>query len=67
MDNFGLNGSIPWLQDRDGVVCFICKKDIESVKHFFLHFTYFRNNFESLWNILKFEIAGSNPTEGVYF
>ena len=26
MGNFGLEGSIPWLQNTDGVICFICKK-----------------------------------------
>ena len=31
MSNFGLNGSIPWLQNTDGAICFICKEDIESV------------------------------------
>ena len=40
--NFGLNGSIPWLQHTGGVICFICKEDIESVTHFFLNCFYFR-------------------------
>ena len=26
---FGLNGSLPWLQNTNGAICFICKKDIE--------------------------------------
>ena len=46
--NFGLNGSFPWLQNTDGAICFICKEDIESVTHFFLNCSYFRNNSESL-------------------
>ena len=35
MGNFGFNGSLLWLQNTDGVICFICKEDIESVTHFF--------------------------------
>ena len=35
MGNFGLNGSLPWLQNTDGAICFICKEDTESVTHFF--------------------------------
>ena len=66
MGNFGLNGSLPWLQNTDGAICFICKENIESVMHLFLDCSYFRNDFESLWNKLKFKIAGSNPTDGAY-
>ena len=61
-----VNGSLPWLQNTDGAICFISKEDIESVMHLFLDFLYFRNNFESLWNKLKFKIAGPNPTDGAY-
>ena len=66
MGNFGLNGCIPWLQNTDGAICFICKEEIESVTHFLLDCSYFRNNFDSLWNKLKFKIAQSNQTDGVY-
>ena len=66
MGIFVLDSSLPWLQNTDGAICFICKEDIESVTHLFLDCFYFRNNFESLWNKLKFEIAGSNPTDGAY-
>ena len=61
MGNFGLNGSLPWLQNTDGAICFICKDDIESVTYFFLDCSYFRNNFESLWDKLKIKIATSTP------
>ena len=61
MDNFGLNGSLPWLQNTDGAICSICKEDIESVTHFFLDCSYFRNNLESIWDKLKIKIARSNP------
>ena len=62
MGHFDLNGSLPLLQNTDGGICFICKEDIESVTNLFLDCSYFRNNFESLWNKLKLKIAGSNPT-----
>ena len=35
MGNFGIYGSLPWLQNTDGAICFICKEDIKSVTHFF--------------------------------
>ena len=66
MGNFGLNRSIPWPQNTDGTICFICKEDIANVTHFFLDCSYFRNNFEPLQNKLKSKIAGSMPTDGVY-
>ena len=66
MSNFCLNGCIPWLQNTDGAICFICKDQTESVTHFLLDCSYFRNNFDSLWNKLKLKTAQSNQTEGVY-
>ena len=66
MSNFGLNGCIPWFQNTDGAICFICKEEIESVTHFLLDGSYFRNNFDSLWNKLKLKIAQSNQTDGAY-
>ena len=35
MGNFGLNGSLPWLQNNDGAIYFTYKENIESVTHFF--------------------------------
>ena len=66
MSNFGLSGCIPWLQNTDGAICLICKEEIENVTHFLLDYSYFRNNFDSLWNKLKLRIAQSNQTDGVY-
>ena len=67
MGNFGLNGSLPWLQNTDGAICFICKEDIESVTHFSSRLlSDFRNNFESLRDKLKIKIARSNPIDGAY-
>ena len=62
MSNFGLNGCIPWLQNTDGAICFICTEEIESVTTFLLDCSYFRNNFP--WNKLKLKIA--TQTDGVY-
>ena len=64
MSKFGLNG--PWLQNTDCAICFICKEEIESVTDFLLVCSYFRNNFDSLWDKLKLRIAQSNQTDGVY-
>ena len=36
------------------------KEEIESVTHFLLDWSYFRNNFDSLWNKLELKIAQSN-------
>ena len=66
ISNFGLNGCIPWLQNTDDAICFICKEEIESVTHFLLDCSYFKNNVDSLWNKLKLKIAQSNQTDGVY-
>ena len=66
MSNFGLNSGLPWLQNADGSIRFICKEDIESVTHFLLDCSYFRNNFESLWKKLKIKIARSNPIDRTY-
>ena len=66
MSNFGLNGCIPWLQNTDGAIFFICKEEIESVTHFLLDCSYFRNNFDSLRNKLKLKITQSNQTDGVH-
>ena len=30
MGNSGLNGSVPWLKDTEGTLCFVCKEDIEN-------------------------------------
>ena len=30
MGNFGLNGSVPWLNDTEGTLCFFGKEDVEN-------------------------------------
>ena len=36
MGNFGLNGSVPWLKDKEGTLCFICNENVENLDHFLL-------------------------------
>ena len=59
MGQFGLSGGIPWLRNLDGAFCFVCKQDVESVTHFLLDCSYFKQNFLSL------KIMVSNQTDGV--
>ena len=35
LGSFGLNGSVPWLKDTEGALCYNCKEDIENTCHFF--------------------------------
>ena len=44
---------------------FFSEEDIESVTHFFLDCSYFRNIFDSLWKKLKLKIAQSNQTDRI--
>ena len=53
MSQFGSSGCIQWLRDSDGEFCFACKQDVESVTHFLLDCSYFKQNFLSLWRNLK--------------
>ena len=62
---FGLSGSIPWLCDSDGASCFACKQDVESVPHFLLECSYFKQNFLPLLRNLKLKITVSNQADGV--
>ena len=65
MGNFGLNGSVPWLKDTEGALCFICKEDVENTYHFFLDCLQFKDNFDSVWRNLQLKITRSNPTDGI--
>ena len=65
MGQFGLSSGIPWLLDSDGAFCFVCKQDVESVTHFLLDCSYFRQNFLSLWRNLKIKITVSNQADRV--
>ena len=48
MGKFGLSGGIPCFHDSDGAFCFVCKQDVESVTHFLLDCSYFKQSFLSL-------------------
>ena len=65
MGSFGLNGSVPWLKDTEGALCFICKEDVENTCHFFLDCTQFKENFDSVWRNLQLKVTRSNPTDGI--
>ena len=65
MGQFGLSGGIPLPCSSDGAFCFVCKQDVESVTHFLLHCSYFKQNFLSLWRNLKIKITVSNQADGV--
>ena len=64
MGQFGLSGGIPWLCNSDGAFCFVCKQDVESVTHFLLNCSYFKQNFISLWRNLKIKITVSTQADG---
>ena len=59
------HGGIRWLCDSDGAFCFVCKQDFESMTHFLLDCSYFKQNFLSLWRNLKIKITVSNQRDGV--
>ena len=63
MGNFGLNGGIPWLCNTDGVICFLCKVDIETVNHFLLDCPNFQEHFDSLWANLTIKVTKSNDID----
>ena len=65
MSSFGLNGSVPWLNDTEDALCFICKEDVENTYHFFLDCPQFKENFDSVWRNLQLKVTRSNPTDGI--
>ena len=48
MGNFGLNGSVPFLKDTEGTLCFICKEDIKNLDHFLLECFQLKEKFSSI-------------------
>ena len=62
---FGPSGSMPWLRDSDGAFCFVYKQDVQSMTHFLLDCSCFKQNFLSLWRNLKIKITVSNQANGV--
>ena len=61
----GLNGSVPWLKDTEGALCFICKEDVENTYNFFLDCPQFKENFDSVWRNLQLKVTRSNPTDSI--
>ena len=59
MGSLVLNGGIPWLRNTAGTLCFICKQENETLRHFLFVCTSFRGHFGSIWTNLV-----SNPTDG---
>ena len=62
--NFNLNGGIPWLTNAEGTACFVCKQDVETVNHFLLERSGFKESLDSLWDKLKTKAGHLNPTDG---
>ena len=64
MSQFGSSGCIQWLRDSNGgEFCFACKQDVESVTHFLLDCSYFKQFSLSLE---KFKLKSvSNEADGV--
>ena len=52
------------VSNTDGVICFLCKVDIETVSHFLLDCPNFREHFDSLWANLTVKVTKLNDTEG---
>ena len=48
MNNFGINGSVSWLKDPEGTLCFISKEDIKNLDHFLLECQQFKERFSSI-------------------
>ena len=65
-ESLGLNGGIPWLENKEGTLCFICRQENETLSHFLFVCTSFRLYFGSLWANLVSEINKSNPTDGAH-
>ena len=45
MNNFGFNGSVPWLKGTECTLCCICEEDIENLDHFLLECPQFKEKF----------------------
>ena len=60
--NFGLNGGIPWLVEADGSLCFTCREDNETLRHFFFDCPAFKPNFDSLCCNLLLKASNLNAT-----
>ena len=64
MENFGINGSVPWLTNTDGKLCLLCKESTEDLSHFLSGCPNFRDNRESLWSNLSQKVIACNSSDG---
>ena len=48
MGNVGLNKSVPWVNDNQGTLCFICKEDIKNLDDFLSECPNFEEMFSSI-------------------
>ena len=65
MQNFGIDGSVPWLTNTDGEHCLLCKDSTEDVSHFLFDCPNFRDNRESLQSNLSQKVIACNPSDGM--
>ena len=63
LPKFALKG-IPWLSNIDGAICFLCKVDMETARHFLLDCPNCREHFDSLWANLTVKVAKFNDIDG---
>ena len=66
MESLGMNGGIPWLENTEGTLRFICKQENETLSHFLFVCTRFLQHFDSLTANLFSKISNGNPTGGAY-
>ena len=64
MGNFGLNGGIPGITNTHDALCFVCKRDTESLGHFRFDCPDFREHFDSLWSNPCLKVTARNPLDG---
>ena len=65
MENFGINGGVPWLTNTDGELCLLCKESVEDVSHVLSDCPNFRDNLESLWSNQSHKVIACNPSDGM--
>ena len=72
MGNFSVNGGIPRITDTEGASCFLRKQGVETVNHFLLECSGFKESLDSgfkesldsLWDKLKTKARHLNPVDG---
>ena len=64
MGNFGLNGRIPWITNTDGALCFVCKRDNETLGYFLFGCPNFREHLTHFGQTFAPKVTTSNPLDG---